>query len=73
MSNQINKILEELSCLVYKYDKDNFIIYNNSSSTNSVIKELIKITFMLDTLNIKFEIDKDYNILLSNQLEDILI
>ena len=68
MNKEIEKILEELNCITYKYDKDNSVLTNYfiSNDVHVMYKELVIITSELESLNIKFEIDIDNNILLLN-------
>ena len=68
MNNKIEEILKELNCIVYKYDKDNNLIFmdgNFSNNEHFIYKELIYITQGLRNKNIKYEIDMDNNIILS--------
>uniref|UniRef100_UPI004047B379 hypothetical protein n=1 Tax=Aliarcobacter sp. TaxID=2321116 RepID=UPI004047B379 len=66
MQEKIERLLEELGCITYKYDK-NDITYKNVtflSNEHLMYKELVKITSELSKLNIEFQIDEDNNILL---------
>ncbi len=68
MNNEIEEILKELNCIVYKYDKDNNLISIDGKFSNSehvIYKVLIHITQGLRNKNIKYEIDIDSNIVLS--------
>lgn len=64
MNKEIEKLLEELNCVIYKYERDNCVCRNSSFSSNGhmVYRELIEITSKLNSLNIRFEIDEDNNI-----------
>ena len=64
MNKEIEKLIEELNCVIYKYERDNCVCRNSSFSSNGhmVYRELIEITSKLNSLNIRFEIDEDNNI-----------
>ena len=64
MNNEIEKLIEELNCVIYKYERDNCVCRNSSFSSNEymVYRELIEITSKLNSLNIRFKIDEDNNI-----------
>ena len=62
MNNKIEEILKELNCIVYKYDKDNNLIFmdgNFSNNEHFIYKELIYITQGLRKKNNKYKIKKD--------------
>lgn len=64
MNKEIEKLIEELNCVIYKYERDNCVCRNSSFSSNGhmLYRELIEITSKLNSLNIKFKIDEDNNI-----------
>lgn len=64
MNEKIEKLIEELNCVIYKYERDNCVCRNSSFSSNEymVYRELIAITTKLNSLNIEFKIDEDNNI-----------
>jgi len=66
MQEEIERLLEELGCVVYKYDR-NDIAYKKVTFLNNeylMYMELVKITFELRKLNIEFQVDENNNILL---------
>jgi hypothetical protein len=68
MNNKIEEILKELNCIVYRYDKENNLIFidgNFSNNEHFIYKELIYITHSLRNQDIKYEIDIDNNIILA--------
>lgn len=67
MDEKIEQLLEELSCIAYKYDKTNLIYKTTSFSGDEhlMYKELVLITSKLNSLNINYKIDLNNNILLS--------
>lgn len=64
MNKEIEKLIEELNCVIYKYERDNCVCRNSSFSSNGhmLYRELIEITSKLNSLNIRFKIDEDNNI-----------
>lgn len=67
MDEEIEQLLEELSCIAYTYDRTNLIhkVTSFSGDNHLMYKELILITSKLDSLNINYKIDINSNILLS--------
>lgn len=65
MKEKIEELLND--CIAYKYDKNNLIHKNLSFSNDEhlLYKELVLITTLLDSLEIKYKIDTNNNILLS--------
>ena len=64
MNEKIEELIEELNCVIYKYEGDDcmYKISSFSSNEHMVYKELLELTSKLNSLNIKFKIDEDNNI-----------
>ena len=64
---KIEKILKKLDLIYYEYDnKSNLLILDKNWSNDSVYNELIKITYTLSSNNIKFYIDENKAIVMSD-------
>lgn len=67
MKNTLDKILTELelNTYVYKVDENSFIPITITGSSTSILRELSRITEILDEHEFYYRIDENYNIVLA--------
>ena len=64
---KIKELLEPLDLIYYEYDeKSNLLILDENWSKDNIYHELIKITYMLSSNNIKFYINENKSIVMSD-------
>ena len=64
---KIEKLLEPLNLIYYEYDsKENLLVLDKNWSKDYIFDELIKITYMLSSNHIKFYIDENKSIVMSD-------
>jgi len=66
-NEQINQMLSDLKCYIFKFnEKTNTIEHNNIiGSSIHITMELSNIIYELNSLNISYEVDEDENVVIA--------
>jgi len=64
---KIKKLIDSLDLIYYEYDaSSNLLVLDKNWSKDHILDELIKVTFMLSSNNVKFYINEDKSIVLTD-------